>query len=463
MIPVPPSLRPSRRSPRRALLAAATALTALLVGAATVAPAHAAAEDVNPALGTYQAPLYVTPTSGVFTATPGAGYSGGTGLTRLWTGGVASSDTTSKPENVRVLLTYTHNGAKKIVQLDTTGIMANSAAAPVYDFNAASLTQVSSLLTTSNVDPLRNIAQSTNAPLTFSVLLQTSGIDLVNPDQPYFRADFELAADGNSWSFLGTNPAPVDKTDTTTQIAGSPQLDGSVELTATVAPIAATGMVSFQNAAGEEQGTGTVTNGVVMWTSGALTAGTDYVFKAVYSGDTAHEGSTSGTITVKTEAAPATPVNTTITVDIPSGGPGTVALQGASAASLGEASNTGTLFEATGQLGEVTVIDSRLDKNAGWSMSGKVKDPFVSGANQIPASALGWTPAAVGTLPTGVTVGSVVAAGSPGLADSKPLLSAVGSAQAGTVTSKVNAGLKLQAPSSTPAGSYSSTLTITLT
>ncbi|MGO1182414.1 MAG: HtaA domain-containing protein [Micrococcaceae bacterium] len=123
-------------------------------------------------------------------------------------------------------------------------------------------------------------------------------------------------------------------------------------------------------------------------------------------------------------------------------------------ASLGKASvNDAGGFSATGSLPNVTVTDTRAE-SAGWELNGKAGE-FISTQNTFAASALGWTPSVTGGEGT-VNPGAAVTAGESGLAQSHNLATATDASSA-----IVNASLNLLAPASTPAGDYTSLLTIT--
>lgn len=125
-----------------------------------------------------------------------------------------------------------------------------------------------------------------------------------------------------------------------------------------------------------------------------------------------------------------------------------------SQAALGTAKqNAAGGFAATGALPAITVSDTR-DGSAGWTINGKASD-FVAGANKFGGTALGWAPSA--SKPVGTIVsGGAVTANDPGLGQSRTLASTTGKGGA-----QLDAALTLLAPAGTPAGSYSSTLTIT--
>ncbi len=273
----------------------------------------------------------------------------------------------------------------------------------------------------------------------------------------YYSATITVDAAGN-YAVGGT--APV-KTDTTTALAGAAHNDGTVELTATVSAATASGTVSFQDAAGTEVGNAAVANGVASWTSGVLPADTTLQYKAVYSGDTAFNASTSDTITVTTVGEPQPPQSTEVTVTIPASAtglkftvtPGNVAL---SAAAL-----QGTNYVAAGTLGEVTVSDNRATRTP-WTLNGKA-GAFANTADaskSIAASSLGWKPALVGDANGGTAGAEVTAGAAGGLSTDKPLAQAAAGATVADTT--VKADVTLTAPADTPAGDYKATLTLTL-
>ncbi|WP_238009938.1 HtaA domain-containing protein [Dactylosporangium sp. AC04546] len=139
-----------------------------------------------------------------------------------------------------------------------------------------------------------------------------------------------------------------------------------------------------------------------------------------------------------------------LTVDVP-GGPlslssagGTVALTGAT---IGGA--------ATGALNATTVSDLR-GTNAGWNLVGQVED-FTGDAGTIGAGQLGWSPTATAAPGSGtVTPGGAAT----GLGTGHTLCKSAPGASAGVFT--CGAGLTLNIPATTKPGSYTATLTLTL-
>ncbi|HEX5144158.1 MAG TPA: WxL domain-containing protein, partial [Mycobacterium sp.] len=135
--------------------------------------------------------------------------------------------------------------------------------------------------------------------------------------------------------------------------------------------------------------------------------------------------------------------------------------------------SAGTLFQTSGKINPVTVVDTRAS-NPGWTVSGQVSD-FSDGAtptaNKINGGNLGWVPNVVdqATNQT-VTAGGAIApdngiaptatpAAGVGLSTSRTMATAT--ASHGIGTAHLDALLNLNAPTSTPAGTYNATLTLT--
>ncbi|MET0956024.1 MAG: hypothetical protein ABWY68_08730 [Cryobacterium sp.] len=168
--------------------------------------------------------------------------------------------------------------------------------------------------------------------------------------------------------------------------------------------------------------------------------------------------------TVTTPAEPADDeqvidVTVPVVAEEPSTGSFGWSFDSTAAVSLGTAVQTGSTFTATGALNTVSVTDTRTGGSTpySWTVSGQVSD-FTSGASSFDAGYLGWTPA-LATPVAGVSAGSAVTStvsGGTGLAGSATLASSSVAASA-----SANAALALVIPDSTPAGSYSATLTVT--
>lgn len=114
---------------------------------------------------------------------------------------------------------------------------------------------------------------------------------------------------------------------------------------------------------------------------------------------------------------------------------------------------------STGDLRTVTVEDFRGGP-AGWSLTGKVTDFKGPGGARISADALDWTPSCA-TKPGSPSTCAAGSAGSVGSAGATLASTPDGAATGGEFT--VDAGLSLDVPAFTGAGSYAGVLTLTLT
>jgi len=131
-------------------------------------------------------------------------------------------------------------------------------------------------------------------------------------------------------------------------------------------------------------------------------------------------------------------------------------------ATFGAASIVNNYSVTTGTLGNVQINDTRWITTDGWDLQADVAT-FVSGANQIAKSNFGLVPNVVvgSTVATGVTAAAGTVAGSATYPTA--IASAAKNADLGnTGVSVVNANLTLRAPRTTAAGSYTSTVTLTL-
>ncbi|MBB5788816.1 choice-of-anchor M domain-containing protein [Jiangella mangrovi] len=126
-----------------------------------------------------------------------------------------------------------------------------------------------------------------------------------------------------------------------------------------------------------------------------------------------------------------------------------------------ELSGTADRWTSSGDLRPVTVTDTRASA-PGWVVSGQVGD-FTAGDEVLPGRHLGWSPL-IAEQPDGggVTAGEVVAPGlgsGDGLSVSSPLATAA--AGDGTGTSRLGAGLLIEAPTTLVPGTYEATITFT--
>jgi hypothetical protein len=132
------------------------------------------------------------------------------------------------------------------------------------------------------------------------------------------------------------------------------------------------------------------------------------------------------------------------------------------AATFGTAAIENNYSVTRGTLGNIRINDTRWVTTDGWDLQAEVAN-FVSGANTIDTRNLGVVPTVVNASTT--ATGVVAAAGTvPGsAAGSFALASAAKGADLGdTGVTVLNANLTLRAPRTAAAGTYTSTVTLTL-
>lgn len=271
-----------------------------------------------------------------------------------------------------------------------------------------------------------------------------------------------VASGATSATISATGPV-VTPTTTTLTASPSPASTGAtVTLTATETP-ATTGNVQFEVGGTDIGGPVAVnSSGVATTTDTFASAGTENL-SAVFTPSGTAYGPSTGTYSLLVQqagsvAATGSPVTVSFTIP-PSG---TLAVSVTPSTVTLTLNSAGT--QATGALGNVTVTDSR-NSYPGWSVSGQESAFTGSGTAtgfSIAGDQLGWTPAAVGTLGTGVTLGPAIAPGtSPGgLGDTGGVLFSATPGNGGG-TNEANAALTLDIPTGQVAGAYAGSLTIT--
>jgi len=279
------------------------------------------------------------------------------------------------------------------------------------------------------------------------------------PVSPWFS--LSLNKTGNNWSVV------VAATPTTVSLTAS-ATGNTVNLSATVRnPALATATTAVGNMLFFEGATQVASVPVALGVASAppLTRvnGT-YIYTAQFvSTDAVFAGSVSASGTVNVGGQSAT---STITVAIPNN-VGALTLTGVSTsvslgtAALNAATNT---LDATGTLNAV-VTDTRQLNFPAWSLTGQVGDFTKTGpAATLDGKFLGWTPSVTGSTALNSTAGAVVAPATVALGNGLKTSSAFANgapSATGTVTS-ASAVLLLKAPTNTPAGAYTATLTVTL-
>ncbi len=126
-----------------------------------------------------------------------------------------------------------------------------------------------------------------------------------------------------------------------------------------------------------------------------------------------------------------------------------------STSTIGSPAIVGGLSTSTGALGHLTVQDGRAASKPGWTLTTTSVAGFVNGATTIGKQQLGLAPKNVSGVAT--TLGAAQVAGS---ATYPSLFAQLPAGSAGD--SVLDADLTFVAPSGSPAGTYTSTLTVTL-
>ncbi|GIF25133.1 hypothetical protein BJ973_007387 [Actinoplanes tereljensis] len=269
---------------------------------------------------------------------------------------------------------------------------------------------------------------------------------------------------------------PPAATATTTALVVNPS--GSVEqftpitLSASVLPTGAAGKIQFIDA-GQNLGLPvTVTDGAASLVTSSLGAGSHALSaRFVPASTTAYAASESDSVAVTVTAFSGGTASQTLSTTVESGAL-TISVGSSAPVVLPAPALTSDASKLTtgGTINSLTVTDLRAG-NAGWNVAGQVSD-FSDGKNHsINAANLGWAPKVVDQgASQAVTAGPQVdpanaiapGAAAPadrGLATSRTLASAA--AGKGVGTAHLNATVSLQAPTTTVAGTYTATLTIT--
>jgi hypothetical protein len=302
------------------------------------------------------------------------------------------------------------------------------------------------------------------------------GIDLASCPNPTFAASdspsdtllTRTAAMPTDCDWHGTSCGLTGLINVGVTVAASsyhPNAGTSVTLTAQLVPSGATGRVAFRD------------NGVTGLTAASASGvaslnitwrGTGaHIITAVYGGDATHSGATSPPITVNVAPDPGTggSGSTGLSAEVAPSVDGQFTLIGpdnSSPAILGNPTldNAGRSV-STGTLGQFTVVDDRVVSQKGWELVVTVGD-FVNGSTVIPSSALGIKPridlANVSSGPGVPTLGTEQVAGQASYGWTFAQL------DAGQYDSAAafDADLTFVAPLGSPAGTYTSRMTITL-
>ncbi|MEU1230839.1 Ig-like domain-containing protein [Streptomyces sp. NPDC005828] len=250
--------------------------------------------------------------------------------------------------------------------------------------------------------------------------------------------------------------------------SGTPQYS-PVTLTGTVTPAGAAGSLKFTDTVGGTTtplGTVPVSNGSAVLTTSSLAAGA-HSFTAVFvpADPARYTASDSNAIPYTVGAFTGVTSSETITTTVNAGAL-VISVDNPQVTLPSPVLNgDGDLLTTAGALSPVTLTDTRAG-NPGWTVSGQVTDFTDGAAHTINGQNLGWSPKVVDKAPAQtVTPGSAVPAakgaasgdtGTAGLKSARTLANGTGLG-----TAHVGADLALNAPTSTTAGTYTTTLTLT--
>ncbi|MEU8619750.1 Ig-like domain repeat protein [Streptomyces sp. NPDC048623] len=266
---------------------------------------------------------------------------------------------------------------------------------------------------------------------------------------------------------------PAAATQTSTALAvspasGTPQYS-PVTLTGTVTPAGAAGSLKFTDTVGGTAvplGTVPVSGGTATLTTSSLAAGA-HSFTAVFvpADPARYTASDSNAIPYTVGAFAGVTASESITTTVNAGAL-VISVDAPQVTLPSPVLNAdGDLLTTAGALSPVTLTDTRAG-NPGWTVSGQVTDFSDGATHTINGQNLGWSPKVVDKAPAQtVTPGSHVAAArgvAPGDAGSDGLKAARTLANGtGLGTAHIGADLALSVPTSTQAGTYTTTLTLT--
>jgi hypothetical protein len=264
---------------------------------------------------------------------------------------------------------------------------------------------------------------------------------------------------GTSLAIARGGTAPPVPTTTTLTASPNPVAAGAaVTLTAAVAAADGTnpaGSVQFQVGGTDIGSPVAVTSGSASTTTTFAAAGTE-ALSAEFTPTSTKYAISADDLSLTVTAAGSSAGGEPITVTLPVSGIFTVSI------ASGTVRLTASGRSATGTLQDVTVSDTR-NSFPGWSASGQESDFAGSGtaaSATIPGDQLGWTPAVVGSLQGGATLGPSVAPAAPGLGATAAVLASAAAGN-GVGTNVLTANVDLLIPDGQQPGTYTGSLTIT--
>jgi hypothetical protein len=360
----------------------------------------------------------------------------------------------------------------------TTTALAVAPPSPVVQGTSVTLTATVSPATATGTVQFKDGANNLGGVVTVSAGVATLATSALTAGTHSLTAVFTGSAPNIQGS---TSPAvsyvvttPV-ATPTTTALAVSPS--GSVvqftpvTLSATVSPSAAAGSAQFTDGGANLGNPVPVSGGAASLTVATLTVGShSFTARFVPANPAAFTASESPAVPLTITAFTGVSTSEDITTTVQAGAL-TISVANSHVTLPSPTLTTdGTKLTTAGSLNPVTVTDTRAG-NLGWNVSGQASDFSDGLSHSINAGNLGWTPkvvdqAATQTVTAGPAVppANAIAPGvvpPPGLGLASSRVLATAAAGAGIGTAHVSADVALNVPTSTVAGTYTSTLTLT--
>ncbi len=200
------------------------------------------------------------------------------------------------------------------------------------------------------------------------------------------------------------------------------------------------------------------TTGTLVLQGASIANDSGAVYQAVASNDNGATYSITSSQAVLTVSA--TTGSVALNATVVNAADGTLSLSVPSAASVtfGSATLVSNFSTSTGSLPNITVNDARVHSRPGWNLTASVND-FSYLTNTISKSQLGLVPAVVSATAVATTAGVTQTAGTAVY----PAVIATGAAANTVGNTVLNGALTFVAPQEKPAGTYTSTMTLTLT
>ncbi|MER5914967.1 Ig-like domain-containing protein [Streptomyces sp. NPDC001982] len=370
----------------------------------------------------------------------------------------------------------TYQNTDPASKTDTTTSLAVSPNAPVTAGTPVTLTAAVGPAGTAGQVQFKDNGQALGNPVTVSggqAQLTTSALGAGSHSLTAAFTPSSTAFNGSTSSAVAYTVEAAPATATTTALAVSPAGTADkfspVNMTASVSPAAAAGSVKFQDTVGGTTttlGTVPVAAGQASFSTSSLPEG-DHSFSAVFvpTNPDAYLGSTSGAVPYVIGAFKGVTASEDITTTVQAGALVISVDNPHVTLPSPQLNANGDMLTTAGAINQVTLTDTRAG-NPGWSVSGQVTDFSDGGSHSINGQNLGWTPNVVdkGASQT-VTAGGAVAAangvapadaGAAGLKASRSLANGTGLG-----TAHLGADLAFNVPTSTVAGTYTATLTLT--